>query len=213
MTQPPTLQPQPEPAEVRIARAARTLKNQWSVLLVLLAGMWLLEGVDWLLGNRLDDLGIAPRTQDGLRGILFAPWLHAGFSHLLANSAPFLALGWFVLLRGYRDFFTATFWAMLVGGLGVWLIGETGSVHLGSSILVFGYLGYLLAGGLFDHNLQTLTLTLVALFLYGTLLWGVLPLEVGVSWQGHLFGLLGGGLAAYLRSRPAASAESAPPAG
>jgi membrane associated rhomboid family serine protease len=85
---------------------------------------------------------------------------------------------------------------MLVGGLGVWLFGAPGSVHIGASILIFGYLGFLLLRGYFQHNMASIALSLLATFLYGSLVWGILPSYPGVSWQGHLFGFLGGVLAA-----------------
>jgi membrane associated rhomboid family serine protease len=209
---PPPPLPQ-ESAEIRLARAGRALRNQWALLLTLLALMWLLEGVDWFAQGALDYYGIHPRDYTLWTHIFWAPWLHGDFAHLAANSVPFLALGWFVLLRGWRRFVAATFWAMVIGGLGVWLIGRIGTVHLGSSILIFGYMGYLMAGAVVDRSLQALTLTLVALFLYGTMLWGVLPLQVGVSWEGHLFGFVGGAVAVIIgRNRPQPQIDPPPAA-
>ena len=144
----------------------------------------------------MDYFGIIPRNPLGLRGILFAPFIHGDFPHLIANSVPFLTLGWLVMLQRTSDFFTVTFWTMLVGGMGVWLVGDPRSVHVGASILIFGYLGFLLLRGYFQRNFPSIALSIVVFILYGSLVWGVLPSQPGVSWEGHLFGFIGGAIAA-----------------
>lgn len=158
--------------------------------------MWAEEIADQLLGGRLDALGIVPRTELGLRGLLFAPFLHVGFAHLIANSVPFAVLGFLVALRSLLRFALVTLTVMLLGGLGVWLFAPAFTVHLGASILVFGYLGYLLARGFYERSAAAILVALGVLLLYGTALWGVLPLTPGVSWQAHLFGFLAGALSA-----------------
>ena len=105
------------------------------------------------------------------------------------------------LLRSTREFFFVTAVAVLVSGLGIWIFGAGNSIHLGISGVVFGYLGYLLARGYFERSPTAIALALIALFFYGSMIWGVLPLRDGVSWLGHLFGLIGGGLAAYWVTR------------
>ncbi len=160
--------------------------------------LWLLEGVDWLfLRGRLDYFGIHPRTLSGLRNIVFSPFLHNGFGHLFTNSLPFLILGAFVYIRGAKDFIYVTAITALVSGLGIWLFGGTNTVHLGASGVIFGYFGYLLLRSYFERSIQAILLAVVAFFIYGSMLWGVLPIQSGVSWLGHLFGFVGGGLAAY----------------
>ena len=168
---------------------------------LLLGVMWAEEIADRLLGGRLDALGIVPRTELGLRGLLFAPFLHVSFAHLLANSVPFAVLGFLVALRSLLRFAFVTLSVMLLGGLGVWLFAPALTVHLGASILVFGYLGYLLARGYFERSAGAILLALGVLLLYGTALWGVLPLTPGVSWQAHLFGFLAGVLSARWTAR------------
>ena len=113
---------------------------------------------------------------------------------------PLLILCWLVLLRGLRDFVDATVLAALISGLGIWAFGASNSIHIGASGLVFGYLGYLTARGYFERSLVAVSLAAAALLLYGGLLIGVLPSRAGVSWLGHLFGFLGGILAAYLHA-------------
>ena len=131
-----------------------------------------------------------------MRGILFAPFIHGDFPHLIANTVPFLTLGWLVMLQRTSDFFTVTAWTMLVGGMGVWLFGAPRSVHIGASILIFGYLGFLLLRGYFQRNVPSIFLSIVVALVYGSLVWGVLPSQPGVSWQSHLFGFIGGAIAA-----------------
>ncbi|MCI0649613.1 MAG: rhomboid family intramembrane serine protease [Chloroflexi bacterium] len=179
--------------------AGRLLKAQAVILGSFVLFIWFLEIVDVLLfRGALDVLGVRPRTRDGLLGILFMPFLHNGLGHVLANTFPFLILGWLVMLRRIGAFLVVSTLAILVSGLGVWLLGPAGSVHLGASGLIFGYFGFLLVGGLFERSLLSILLAVVVAVFYGGLIWGVLPQGEGVSWQAHLFGFLGGVLAAYL---------------
>jgi membrane associated rhomboid family serine protease len=162
--------------------------------------LYLTEAVDTLLGGALDADGIRPRHLDGLEGILWAPLLHHGWQHLAANTVPVLVLGFLALAGGVGQFVavTATIW--LVGGLGTWLTGNPG-VHLGASILIFGWLVFLLTRGFFARSPAHMVLALVLFAVWGGVLWGVLPGTVGVSWQGHLFGALGGLIGAQIVSR------------
>lgn len=185
---------------------ARALGREFKTQLVVLGGfvalMWVVEIVDLLfLRGSLNSYGIRPRSIIGLRGILFAPFLHAGLAHLIANTIPFLTLGWLTMLRETSDFFVVTAIAILVGGLGTWLTGSPYSIHIGASGLVFGYLGFLLLRGYFERSASAVVFSLIVGVFYGGMLWGVLPLQYGVSWQGHLFGFIGGGLAARLLAR------------
>lgn len=178
---------------------ARELTLQITILGGFIALMWILELADILvLDQKLNFFGIHPREEIGLRGILFAPFLHGNLPHLIANTIPFLTLGWFVMLQETSDFFIVTAITMLVGGLGVWLFGATGSVHIGASMLIFGYLGFLLLRGYFERNLSSIMLSLIVGVLYGSAIWGVLPTRAGISWEGHLFGFIGGVIAARL---------------
>jgi len=164
--------------------------------------IWLIELLDQLFWHgALDFYGIQPRSPTGLRNLFFAPFLHKGFGHLLANTAPFLVLGWFVLLRGVYKFMVVSLVAALVSGLGVWLFGMPATVHIGLSGVIFGYLGFLLFRGYFERSSQAIGLALIAGFLYGGMIGGVLPFQPNVSWLGHLFGFLGGALAAKQLTR------------
>jgi membrane associated rhomboid family serine protease len=174
--------------------------STWGSAAVLTGGfvalLWLLEVVDTAAGHSLDGYGIRPRTTDGLVGVLTAPLLHGGFGHLVANTVPVLVLGFLVLVSGVGRGLavTATIW--VVAGLGVWLIAPAGTVHLGASSLIFGWLVYLMVRGFWSRRPGEAILGITLFLLYGGLLLGVLPGQPGVSWQGHLFGAVGGLLAA-----------------
>jgi membrane associated rhomboid family serine protease len=161
--------------------------------------MWIVEIVDWfLLGGQLNAYGVRPRSIDGLRGILFMPFLHANFAHLIANTFPFVTFGGLIIVRKTSDFFLVTMITMLVSGLGIWLTGAPHSVHIGASGLIFGYFGFLVLRGYFERSIMSILLSIMVAFLYGSLIWGVLPSQPGISWQGHFFGLVGGVIAAQI---------------
>jgi len=170
---------------------------------LLVAGLWLLEAVDQASGNALDGYGIQPRTDEGLLGVFLAPFLHGGWAHLAANTVPFFVLGVIVLLDGWRRWFTVTLWVVVVSGATVWLISPMGSVTLGASGVVFGWLTYIIARGFYTRAPGQIALGGVVFLFYGGLLWGVLPTDTLVSWQAHLGGAVGGVLAASRqRGRP-----------
>lgn len=174
----------------------------WQQALVLVGGfvavLWVLEVVDTAAGNRLDGYGVRPRDGEGLFGILVAPLLHGGWDHLAGNTVPVLVLGFLVLVTGVGRGLAATGIIWVVGGLGTWVIAPSYTVHLGASVLVFGWLTYLVLRGFLHRRPVEIVIGLVVLLVWGGLLWGVLPGTPGVSWQGHLFGAVGGLLAAWL---------------
>lgn len=167
---------------------------------VLLATQWVSETVDVVADHRLDAYGVRPHQLVGLRGIVFAPFLHAGFGHLIGNTIPFAVLGVLIGLGGLRQLLTVTIIVAVISGLGVWVFGSSGEVHIGASGVVFGYLAFLLVRGFFARSIRHILLGAVVGIMYGGLLWGVLPTAQGVSWQGHLFGVVGGVAAAKLLS-------------
>lgn len=182
----------------KLKAIAHNLATQITILSTIVALLWTVEVIDWFLPLRLDLYGIWPRTEIGLRGIFLAPFLHGNFAHLAANTAPLVVFGWLILLSGVREFFFVSGVAILVSGFGTWLIGDTNSVHIGASGIIFGYFGFLLLRGLFDRSLMSIILSLVVGLVYGGFIWGVLPNQPGISWEGHLFGFLGGVLAAQI---------------
>jgi membrane associated rhomboid family serine protease len=189
-------------ARTALTRGTRALKTQATVLGGTLGAFWATFGVNAVLGGSLIGLGIIPRTLVGLRGVLFAPFLHGSVDHLIANSVPFLVLGWLIMVRDARQFLPVTVASALGAGLVAWLFGAPGSVHIGASGVIFGYLGFLMLRGWFSRRIGSIALSLAVTVLWGGLVWGVLPNAPGVSWQAHLGGFVGGILAARrLRSR------------
>ena len=185
----------------RLPNLNQNLETQATILGGFLLLIWVLEIMDFLIfQGALNRYGIRPRSLRGLSGILLAPFLHGSFQHLAANTMPLVTLGWLVMLQDIDHFFVVTAITVLVSGLGVWLFGATRSVHLGASGLIFGYLGFLLLYGYFERSLWTGMISLMVGLCYGGLIWGILPSRRGVSWQGHLFGFVGGILAARLLS-------------
>lgn len=159
--------------------------------------LWGIELVNLLSGNALLQFGILPRHLIGLRGIIFAPLLHGSLGHLIANTVPFLVLGALVLAHGRDQFLKVTVFVALAGGGLLWVVGRP-SIHVGASGLIFGYFGFLLAAAWFERHLLPVVLALAAAVLYGGVLFGLLPLTPGVSWEGHACGFAAGIIAAKL---------------
>ncbi|CPV82226.1 rhomboid family intramembrane serine protease [Mycobacteroides abscessus] len=187
------------------SRRARPGRPQWVTGGILVASfvalLYVVEGIDSVTGHRLDENGIRPLETDGLDGVLFAPLLHANWGHLVANTVPALVLGFLAAAAGVARFLLATAIIWLLGGVGTWLIGNIGSPyetnHIGASGLIFGWLTYVIVRGFFNRSVGQILIGAVVLVLYGGVLWGVLPGQFGVSWQGHLSGAVAGVLAAY----------------
>ncbi len=180
----------------------RTLKAQVTVLTGAMGVAWLAFAATAATGGALLSFGIVPRSIEGLRGLLFAPFLHANLNHLLANTLPFVVLGWLVMLRDRRHFGRVTIAAALGSGLFSWTLGAPGTIHVGASGVIFGYLGFLMVAGWYARTFGSVLLSVAVTAAWGGLVFGVLPTQVGVSWQGHLGGFVGGVLAARaLRKR------------
>jgi membrane associated rhomboid family serine protease len=180
----------------RVRSVTTTVKTQAVVLGGTLAVFWAVFVVNTLVGGSLLVFGVIPRTMIGLRGILFAPFLHANLNHIVANSIPFVVLGWMVMLRDQRHFIPVTLAAMLGSGLTAWLLGAPGSVHIGASGVIFGYLGFLMLSGWYARSVGSILISLVVTVLWGGLVLGVMPGTPGISWQAHIGGFIGGVLAA-----------------
>ncbi|MEO1005302.1 MAG: rhomboid family intramembrane serine protease, partial [Cyanobacteria bacterium J06638_38] len=138
-----------------------TVLKEFKILIVSIAVFWIVEILDFLVfQGSLDGYGVRPQSIIGLRGIVFAPFLHGGFGHLMANTVPFLTLGWLTMIQETKDFYIATIMSALIGGLGVWVFGSPNSVHIGASILIYGYLGFLLLRGYFQKNFPSIALSI-----------------------------------------------------
>lgn len=181
----------PAPSPTRARPSAGAWLARAVPVLVLVGLMWLSEFVDTALRGDLDGFGIRPREVDGLPGIVLSPFLHLGFGHLIANTSALLLLG--VLLAWLtRHLWAVTIGVVLLGGLGVWLLAPPNTVTIGASGLVYGYAAFLAVYGVVARRLLPALVAVLIIALYGGLVWGVLPLAPGVSWQGHLFGALAG---------------------
>ncbi len=180
----------------RVTSVTRVLKTQALVLGGTLAVFWTVFVVNSLLGGALLTLGVIPRTTIGLRGILFAPFLHGSLNHIVANSVPFLALGWMVMLRDERHFIPVTLAGMVGSGLVSWMLGAPGTVHIGASGVIFGYLGFLMLTGWYTRSFGSILLSIIVTLVWGSLVLGVLPGAPGISWQAHIGGFFGGVFAA-----------------
>ncbi|CAM4433220.1 rhomboid family intramembrane serine protease [Deinococcus marmoris] len=165
----------------------------------LISLVWVQEIVDLFgFGGGLDYYGIKPRVPGTFWHVLTAPFLHYGFPHLIANTVPLAVLAFMSAVRGVGRFVAVTLVIAVVGGGLVWLLARGGSVHLGASELIFGYLAYLLGVGWWERTPAAIGVAVVAAVLYGSIIWGVLPGNPAVSWEAHLFGFLAGLLAAAL---------------
>ncbi len=184
------------PLDHRRERIVASIKNNLFLLFGTVAIAWALEILDFFLVGTLDRFGIVPRNLSGLFGVPVSPFLHLGFGHLISNTLPFLVLGGIVLMGGRKIFLTSTLFILGVGGGALWTIGPGATNHIGASLLVFGYLGFLLARGIVERSSFWIIVSLVVLVFYGGMIGGLLPGKEGVSWQGHLFGFISGILAA-----------------
>jgi membrane associated rhomboid family serine protease len=159
--------------------------------------IWVIELINFSIGHRLSDWGILPRTLKGLKGIPLSPFLHASLLHIMMNTIPLAVLGGFVMLNGRQIFLEISIIIILASGTALWLFGRS-SYHVGASGLIFGYFGYLVLRAWYDRSLKSFVIAFVTVFLYGGIMWGLLPTFSRISWEGHLFGLLAGFLAARL---------------
>lgn len=174
----------------------RVLWLRSAVVIALVIGvLYAVEVVDAASGNSLDADGIHPRDVDRWWGVLTSPFLHAGFDHLTSNAVPAAVLGFLLLIVRRFVVTTAVVWAF--SGIGVFLFGPGDSVTIGASGIVFGWLAFLLVRGLFNRSPGQIAVGGLLLLVYGSVLWGIIPGQAQVSWQAHLFGAVGGVIAAW----------------
>ena len=163
------------------------------VLMVSMGVVWGVSGFALVFDNEtiISQLALVPRRLDSLAGIVGMPFVHGSWSHLMTNTMPLLMLGGILLSRGVRYFATVTFSITVLGGMLLWCFGRD-AAHIGASGVAFGYLGFLVTRGLYERSWQSIGIAALVIFLYGGMIWGVLPREDGVSWEAHLYGLLAG---------------------
>jgi len=172
------------------------------------AVMWLVEVYD-AVGGDPDSAGIRPRNPDGLVGVAASPFLHGSWGHLIGNTIPFLVLGFTIALGGLARTAAVTVIVALVAGLGTWVFAPAHTNHIGASGVVFGFATYLVARGIFSRRPLHFVVGLLVLVIYGTTLAFALVPTPGISWQGHLFGAIGGVVAArFIHARQPSPAAS-----
>jgi membrane associated rhomboid family serine protease len=189
----------------------RKFRDALIVMGAFLAVIWVLQVANWADGYRLDtEFGILPEHVSRLPEIFSAPLLHFSWQHIEGNSVPLFVLGVLAAYRSIPRFLLASLIIAVTSGLAVWLFQSSNELTVGASGLIFGYFGYVLLRGFFDRNFADIGIGLVAGALYWTILQVALPGTPGVSWIGHLGGLVGGILAAWLLRTPAVAAPKAP---
>lgn len=166
-------------------------QENFALLTKILLVPWIFFFLNLLMNNKLLYLGIIPRRIYGLPGILFAPVLHANFNHLFFNSIPLLVLSNFILISGTTYFMEVTIAITLISGLLIWCFAKPG-LHIGASALITGYWGLLVTDIFQQSSLTTVILGIISLYYFAGIFLGIFPGKKGVSWEGHLFGLLAG---------------------
>ncbi|HYG16089.1 MAG TPA: rhomboid family intramembrane serine protease [Bacteroidia bacterium] len=175
--------------------------SSFKISLFFVAIMWLVMGIEHFSGSTFETWGVFPRTVSGLKGILFSPFIHGDFFHLFDNSIPMLVLG-SMLFYFYRGIaWEISLLTLLLSGFWLWIMGRP-SYHIGASGFIYGLSGFLFFSGVFRKNANLLTISLLVVFLYGSLIWGIFPIEEHISWEGHLTGGVAGAMLAwYYRAR------------
>ncbi|MDU0479801.1 rhomboid family intramembrane serine protease [Staphylococcus chromogenes] len=170
------------------ARSATALRYSIGFLVII----WAVHIVNMLLRGALVAFGVQPLDLSSIWHIFTSPLIHGSISHIMSNSVPGAIFVFLVALSGRKAFWEVTLIAGLIGGIGTWFFGGVGTSHVGASGLIYGWLAYLIVRGVFNRSFSQFALGIVLAFAYGGLIYGVLPNEAGVSWQGHLFGGIGG---------------------
>ena len=175
------------------------MKNGLVIALAVVALLWIILIINYIIPIDFNQFGIMPRRTDGIKGILFAPFLHLNWAHLISNSMPLIilltGLFWLYNKVAIRILILST----IIGGSMVWLLGRE-AFHIGASGVIFSLVAFFIASGIFKRDFKAILLSVIVFFMYGGIVWGVLPGQSGVSWEGHLFGFITGiGLAYFFR--------------
>jgi membrane associated rhomboid family serine protease len=190
----------PDPHYTGSAGSRQLLKLAVGLSLGFVAVLWVVQLMNWGLDLDPWPFGLHPREWSGLVGIVTAPLVHSDFGHLLANSLPLATVGAAMLFLYPLSSVRVLPVIYLGSGALVWLFGR-GAVHLGASGLVYGLVSYVLVAGLLRGDRRAVAASLLVMFLYGSLAWGVLPVQSGVSWETHLSGAVLGVLSALALRR------------
>ena len=159
--------------------------------------LWIIKLAEVMTGISLANFGLYPHKISGLVGIITAPLLHANFSHLISNSIPVLLLSGGIIYFYPQSAFKVFALNYLVPGIFVWFFGRP-AYHIGASGLIYGFVSFLFFSGIIRRDNRSIALALIVTFLYGGIIWGVLPIDAEISWEYHLFGALTGIFCAIL---------------
>ena len=159
--------------------------------LVFIAIIWIVKLFEFVSGTDLGQYGLLPRHYSGLRGILFSPFLHGDWNHLFSNTVPFFVLSFLMIFNYRKVAFKSFVFIFFVSGILVWLFGRE-NYHIGASGLVYGMAFFIFFSGIFRKNIQSIALSLLIVFIYGGIVWGILPIDLKTSWEGHLMGAICG---------------------
>lgn len=174
---------------------------------ILLGSLWGIHFLDFIIPGSFHQLGILPRSIPGLKGIIFAPFLHGNLMHLVSNSLPIFILTLTLFIFYPRLGIAVWLLIAVLSGALVWLFARGNAVHIGASGVIYGLASFLIASGIFRRNIKALLIAIVIFFLYGGIIWGVMPTMPGVSWEAHLAGFLVGILLAYIFRNTRASKD------
>ena len=162
--------------------------------MLICVAVWLINTVFFL---NLNQFGILPRSISHLSGIIFAPFLHGNWLHLMGNFFVFIVLGGLVGLQGQKRFFSVFISLVIITGSLVWLLGRGGSVHIGMSGVVYAFWGFLLIYGIVRRQFFHLLVSIGIFVVYGGLIYGVFPTRPHISFESHLLGAIAGGVMGY----------------
>jgi len=175
--------------------------KRFTPVVALTAVCWLVFAANSVLWHgQLVEYGIIPRRIASLPGILWAPFLHASFKHLAANTLPLLVLGGILCQRSRGEFVLVTLAGILAGGSLTWLLARS-ACHVGASGLIFCYFGYLTSLAVFNRTFGTICLSVACLVGYGGILKGLMPTATAISWEGHFAGLIAGVTLAWFAAK------------
>tara|TARA_B100001287_G_scaffold124310_1_gene104775 strand:+ start:3672 stop:4268 length:597 start_codon:yes stop_codon:yes gene_type:complete len=158
--------------------------------------MWIVKIVEFHYNITLVSYGVLPKKIEGLKGIFFSPFIHKDFTHLINNTFPILILGILLFFTYKKTALSIFFWLFFISGFWLWIIGRP-SYHIGASGIIYSLASFLFFSGVFSKNRQLIAISLVIIFSYGYLIWGIFPINSNISWEGHLTGLLAGLLVAF----------------
>lgn len=179
-------------------KATAQLKNHLPITIGFLVLLFVIQLLNWVVGYRLNWLGIWPRKMRGLIGIAFSPFLHGDFSHLIFNSLPLFIFSNFILLQGLPLYLFTSISIILISGMLVWLFGRRG-IHIGASTLIMGYLGFISINVYLNPTILSVIVAFVSVVYFGGIFSNLLPSsEKQVSWEGHVLGFVSGLMTAFI---------------